>query len=97
MTYRNLNAQQARDLDLRDRVPPLVLSVLQRAEGLELLDYPLDRVEVQFSRGFNEPVPVGARITRLEPLPGGGIEAHYTQVVGVPYPVPGYPEAYDWQ
>lgn len=88
-----INQEQAKHLALRDRVPALVLNVLSRAEGLELLQYPEDRTTITPSFKSEDAVPLGSLFVGFE-VTGDDLLFKYEVTTDVPYPVPGYPEAY---
>lgn len=81
---------------LRERTPDLVLAVLSRAQGLELLEY---------SDGVHQTVEVFSRRRPTSPDEdfvgvsiGHDRALHFTYLVthDVEYPVAGYPEAYQF-
>lgn len=90
-----INREQAKHLALRDRVPELVLNVLTRAEGLELLKYPEDRRTLTHSFKAGDSVPIGSLFVGYDFSPEGELLFKYEVTTDVPYPVAGYPEAYD--
>lgn len=88
-----INQEQAKHLALRDRVPSLVLNVLSRAEGLDLLQYPEDRSTITPSLKADDAVPYGSQFVGFE-FTDGELLYKYEVITDVPYPDAGYPEAY---
>lgn len=89
-----INQEQAKHLALRDRVPDLVLAVLSRAEGLDLLQHPEDRSIITHAFKAEDAVPYGSLFVGFEFAEGGDLLFKYEVTAGVHYPVAGYPEAY---
>lgn len=89
-----INQEQAKHLALRDRVPELVLNVLSRAEGLDLLPYPKDRRTITHSFKADAAVPYGSLFVGCDFSPEWDLLFKYEVTTDVPYPVAGYPEAY---
>lgn len=88
-----INQEQAKHLALRDRVPALVLNVLSRAEGLDLLQYPEDRSTLTHSFVTERDVPYGSLFVGFD-IKGSELLYKYEVTTDVPYPDAGYPEAY---
>ena len=92
-----INREQEKHLSQRDRVPTLVLNVLSRAEGLDLLEYPNDREQVVVPFEADGRVPAGSEFVGFEfdNDVKDKVLFKYLVTTDVPYPEPGYPEAYD--